>query len=158
MGGEMGAVEEEGGGAIVARWGLRKGHCRCDEVLGFGRLDGRSWSASRRQSSMIMTAQPQFPPLRRRVQPISAPFGHPASGCGIRGGGGQRLLDERPGTTGHEKCCFPLFIPLCYFETEAERVDGFAKDVAGDAIAAGAALCFVRQRASAMTVVHCSVE
>lgn len=45
-------------------------------------------------------------------------------------GGVQRLLDERLGTTGHENCYFPLFIPLCYFETGVEHVDGFVKDMA----------------------------
>jgi prolyl-tRNA synthetase len=42
----------------------------------------------------------------------------------------QRLLDERIKATGHENCYFPLFIPLSYFEKEAEHVDGFAKEMA----------------------------
>ena len=32
--------------------------------------------------------------------------------------------------TGHENCYFPLFIPLSYFEKEAEHVEGFAKEMA----------------------------
>ena len=42
----------------------------------------------------------------------------------------QRLLDDRIKATGHENCYFPLFIPLGYFEKEAEHVEGFAKEMA----------------------------
>ena len=42
----------------------------------------------------------------------------------------QRLLDDRIKATGHENCYFPLFIPLSYFEMEAEHVEGFAKEMA----------------------------
>ncbi len=42
----------------------------------------------------------------------------------------QRLLDDRIKATGHENCYFPLFIPLSYFEKEAEHVEGFAKEMA----------------------------
>ena len=42
----------------------------------------------------------------------------------------QRLLDDRIKATGHENCYFPLFIPLSFFEKEAEHVDGFAKEMA----------------------------
>ena len=42
----------------------------------------------------------------------------------------QRLLDNRIKATGHENCYFPLFIPLSYFEKEAEHVEGFAKEMA----------------------------
>ncbi|MGE4323055.1 MAG: proline--tRNA ligase [Sphingobium sp.] len=42
----------------------------------------------------------------------------------------QKLLDERIKATGHDNCYFPLFIPLSYFEKEAEHVDGFAKEMA----------------------------
>ena len=42
----------------------------------------------------------------------------------------QRLLDDRIKATGHENVYFPLFIPLSYFEKEAEHVDGFAKEMA----------------------------
>lgn len=42
----------------------------------------------------------------------------------------QRLLDDRIKATGHENCYFPLFIPLTYFEQEAQHVDGFAKEMA----------------------------
>ena len=42
----------------------------------------------------------------------------------------QRLMDDRIKATGHENCYFPLFIPLSYFEKEAEHVDGFAKEMA----------------------------
>lgn len=42
----------------------------------------------------------------------------------------QRLLDDRIKATGHENCYFPIFIPLSYFEKEAEHVDGFAKEMA----------------------------
>lgn len=42
----------------------------------------------------------------------------------------QRLLDDAIKATGHENCYFPLFIPLSYFEKEAEHVDGFAKEMA----------------------------
>ncbi|APG62675.1 proline--tRNA ligase [Sphingorhabdus lutea] len=42
----------------------------------------------------------------------------------------QALLDREIKATGHENCYFPLFIPLSYFEKEAEHVDGFAKEMA----------------------------
>jgi prolyl-tRNA synthetase len=42
----------------------------------------------------------------------------------------QGLLDAEIKATGHENCYFPLFIPLSYFEKEAEHVDGFAKEMA----------------------------
>jgi prolyl-tRNA synthetase len=42
----------------------------------------------------------------------------------------QALLDARIKATGHDNCYFPLFIPLSYFEKEAEHVDGFAKEMA----------------------------
>src|SRR4051794_14073168 len=42
----------------------------------------------------------------------------------------QRLLDDRIKATGHENCYFPLFIPLSFFEKEADHVDGFAKEMA----------------------------
>ncbi len=42
----------------------------------------------------------------------------------------QRLLDDRIRATGHENVYFPLFIPLSYFEKEAEHVEGFAKEMA----------------------------
>ncbi len=42
----------------------------------------------------------------------------------------QRDLDRRFKETGHENCYFPLFIPLSYFQKEAEHVEGFAKEMA----------------------------
>ena len=42
----------------------------------------------------------------------------------------QRDLDERIKETGHENCYFPMFIPLSYFQKEAEHVEGFAKEMA----------------------------
>lgn len=42
----------------------------------------------------------------------------------------QRLLDEKIKETNHENCYFPLFIPLSYFQKEAEHVEGFAKEMA----------------------------
>lgn len=42
----------------------------------------------------------------------------------------QRLLDEKIKDTGHENCYFPLFIPLSFFQKEAEHVEGFAKEMA----------------------------
>jgi prolyl-tRNA synthetase len=42
----------------------------------------------------------------------------------------QRLLDDAIKATGHDNCYFPLFIPLSYFEKEAEHVEGFAKEMA----------------------------
>ena len=42
----------------------------------------------------------------------------------------QRLLDDRIKATGHDNCYFPLFIPLSYFEKEADHVEGFAKEMA----------------------------
>ncbi len=42
----------------------------------------------------------------------------------------QKLMDEQIKLAGVENCYFPLFIPLSYFEKEADHVDGFAKEMA----------------------------
>ena len=42
----------------------------------------------------------------------------------------QRLLDNKIKETNHENCYFPMFIPLSYFQKEAEHVEGFAKEMA----------------------------
>ena len=42
----------------------------------------------------------------------------------------QSQLDARFKETGHENCYFPLFIPLSYFQREAQHVEGFAKEMA----------------------------
>jgi prolyl-tRNA synthetase len=42
----------------------------------------------------------------------------------------QRQLDDRIRAAGYDNCYFPLFIPLSYFEKEAEHVEGFAKEMA----------------------------
>jgi prolyl-tRNA synthetase len=42
----------------------------------------------------------------------------------------QRLMDQRIKAAGVENCYFPLFIPLSYFDKEAEHVEGFAKEMA----------------------------
>ena len=42
----------------------------------------------------------------------------------------QRTLDDKIKETGHENCYFPMFIPLKFFQKEAEHVEGFAKEMA----------------------------
>jgi prolyl-tRNA synthetase len=42
----------------------------------------------------------------------------------------QRALDRMFKDTGHENAYFPLFIPVSFFEKEAEHVEGFAKECA----------------------------
>ena len=42
----------------------------------------------------------------------------------------QYLMDRQIKAAGVENCYFPLFIPLSYFEKEADHVDGFAKEMA----------------------------
>jgi prolyl-tRNA synthetase len=42
----------------------------------------------------------------------------------------QRLLDDRIKRAGYDNTYFPLFIPLSYFEKEADHVEGFAKEMA----------------------------
>ena len=42
----------------------------------------------------------------------------------------QRELDREIKRTGAQNAYFPLFIPLSYFEEEAEHVEGFAKEMA----------------------------
>ena len=42
----------------------------------------------------------------------------------------QILMDREIKTAGIDNCYFPLFIPLSYFEKEADHVDGFAKEMA----------------------------
>ena len=42
----------------------------------------------------------------------------------------QNVLDEKIKETDHENCYFPMFIPLSFFQKEAEHVDGFAKEMA----------------------------
>lgn len=42
----------------------------------------------------------------------------------------QKNLDEQIKETGHDNCYFPLFIPLSFFQKEANHVEGFAKEMA----------------------------
>lgn len=42
----------------------------------------------------------------------------------------QRYLDDEIKRTGHQNAYFPLFIPLSFFEKEAQHVQGFAKECA----------------------------
>ena len=42
----------------------------------------------------------------------------------------QQELDKRLKETGHENCYFPIFIPISYFQREAQHVEGFAKEMA----------------------------
>ncbi|MBR3501830.1 MAG: proline--tRNA ligase [Alphaproteobacteria bacterium] len=42
----------------------------------------------------------------------------------------QRVLDEQIKETGHENYYFPMFIPLSFFQKEADNVEGFAKEMA----------------------------
>ena len=42
----------------------------------------------------------------------------------------QTLMDREIKLAGVDNCYFPLFIPLSYFEKEADHVDGFAKEMA----------------------------
>lgn len=42
----------------------------------------------------------------------------------------QRIFDTQLKETGHKNAYFPLFIPLSYFQKEAEHVEGFAKECA----------------------------
>jgi prolyl-tRNA synthetase len=42
----------------------------------------------------------------------------------------QLLMDREIKAAGVENCYFPLFIPLSFFEKEADHVDGFAKEMA----------------------------
>ena len=42
----------------------------------------------------------------------------------------QNVLDEQIKETGHENCYFPMFIPLSFFQKEADHVEGFAKEMA----------------------------
>lgn len=40
------------------------------------------------------------------------------------------VFDEQIKEADHENCYFPMFIPLSFFQKEAEHVDGFAKEMA----------------------------
>jgi prolyl-tRNA synthetase len=42
----------------------------------------------------------------------------------------QAVLDKKIKETGHENVCFPLLIPLSFFQKEAQHVEGFAKECA----------------------------
>lgn len=42
----------------------------------------------------------------------------------------QRVLDEKIKEAGHENYYFPMFIPLSFFQKEADHVEGFAKEMA----------------------------
>ncbi len=42
----------------------------------------------------------------------------------------QKLMDAEIKKAGVENCYFPIFIPLSYFEKEADHVEGFAKEMA----------------------------
>ena len=39
-------------------------------------------------------------------------------------------IDRRLKETNHENCYFPIFIPISYFQREAQHVEGFAKEMA----------------------------
>jgi polyhydroxyalkanoate synthesis repressor PhaR len=55
--------------------------------------------------------------------------GHPPWGYGIWERI-QKLMDAEIKKAGVENCYFPLFIPLSFFEKEADHVEGFAKEMA----------------------------
>ncbi len=40
------------------------------------------------------------------------------------------IFDKKFRETGHENCYFPMFIPLSFFQKEADHVEGFAKEMA----------------------------
>src|SRR5579864_1890420 len=42
----------------------------------------------------------------------------------------QRVLDRMFKATGHKNLYFPLFIPLSFFQKEADHIEGFAKECA----------------------------
>jgi prolyl-tRNA synthetase len=42
----------------------------------------------------------------------------------------QKILDKKFKDTGHKNVYFPLFIPLSFFQKEAEHIEGFAKECA----------------------------
>lgn len=42
----------------------------------------------------------------------------------------QRVMDDQIKETGHENYYFPMFIPLSFFQKEADHVEGFAKEMA----------------------------
>ena len=42
----------------------------------------------------------------------------------------RNIFDEQFRETGHDNCYFPLFIPLSFFQKEADHVEGFAKEMA----------------------------
>ena len=52
----------------------------------------------------------------------------------------QRTLDEMFKATGHQNVYFPLFIPMSFFEREAEHVEGFSPELAVVTHAGGDAL------------------
>ncbi len=42
----------------------------------------------------------------------------------------RNVFDDKFRETNHENCYFPMFIPLSFFQKEAEHVEGFAKEMA----------------------------
>ncbi|OLA82487.1 MAG: proline--tRNA ligase [Azospirillum sp. 51_20] len=42
----------------------------------------------------------------------------------------RNIFDEKFRETGHDNCYFPMFIPLSFFQKEADHVEGFAKEMA----------------------------
>lgn len=42
----------------------------------------------------------------------------------------RNVFDEKFKETNHENCYFPMFIPLSFFQKEADHVEGFAKEMA----------------------------
>ena len=42
----------------------------------------------------------------------------------------RNVFDEKFRETNHENCYFPMFIPLSFFQKEADHVEGFAKEMA----------------------------
>jgi prolyl-tRNA synthetase len=92
----------------------------------------------KKRTAVTPTREEDYPEWYQQVIKASELAEHaPVRGCMVIKPWGyaiweniQRDLDRRFKETGHQNLYFPLFIPLSYFEREAEHVEGFAKECA----------------------------
>ena len=90
------------------------------------------------KTAITPTREENFPEWYQQVVKASElAENSPVRGCMVIKPWGYRIwenmrgyLDKRFKETGHSNAYFPLFIPLSYFEKEAQHVEGFAKECA----------------------------
>lgn len=94
--------------------------------------------SKKRKTAIIPTREENYPEWYQQVIKAADLAEHsPVRGCMVIKPWGyalweniQKFLDRRFKETGHQNAYFPIFIPLSYFQKEAQHVEGFAKECA----------------------------